>query len=129
MAHVDRSYHGQKKRKSIGSISTVASSACNATIIDASQGDLFRLTTSPCGSGSLAVSFDIQNAYDGQTIDIIYDANDACDDESVVITLEGLAVVGSPLTAVDTGNVNFIKVYIYDADGGANAGAYATIVT
>ena len=130
MANVNsRSYHGQKKRKSIGSFTSAACAAAVALTLDASKGDLFTLTTSPCGCGASAVSFDITNAHDGQVIDIIYDANDACDDTCIVVTLEGLAVVGSGLTAVASGNVNFIKVYVYDADGGANAGAYTTITT
>jgi len=120
-----RSYHGKKKRRSIGSITSGVSAGTVALTLDASKGDLFTLTTAGTGTGATAVSFDIINAHDGQEIDIIYDANDNNDDTSPTVTLEGAAVVGS-LTAIGSGNVNFIKVHIFDAQGGANAGAYAT---
>lgn len=131
MANVNsRSYHGQKKRKTIGSRTLAASAGAVTVEVDASKGDLFKLITTAGGTGATP-TFNVVNAHDGQRIDIYYQTNDTCDGTTIPVQLEGSVVVGSSLTAVATvANVNFIRVHVSDADAASGIlAAYAEITT
>lgn len=120
-----RSYHGQKKRKVIGSQELAASAGATTITVDASQGDIFRLVTAVDGTGSTP-TFNIINAHDGQEVWISYAANDANDGTSIPVQHEASAVSGSPFTAnVTSDNVNLIIVRVFDSNNASGVDAAA----
>ena len=115
MSH--RSYSGSLKKKSIGVRALGISAGAVTVVVDASQGDLFTLSTASSGTGSTP-TFNVLNPYDGQEIWIRVDSNDACDGTSIAIQLDGSAVVDSPI--IITANAeNLIKVRVMENGGAA----------
>lgn len=119
MAGNNRSYHGQKKRKSIGSATSGISEGAKTVIVDASKGDLFELSTAATGTGS-TITFDIQNPHDGQEISILYLSNNASDSTASVVRLDKqdgvtpAAVAGASATTVSVSNLIIVKVFDKD---------------
>jgi len=113
-----RSYHGQKKRKSIGSRVLAADPGTQIIVVDAGQGDLFSVITDACGSGALNLTLNIVNAHDGQTLWVRYDSNDACDDPTLVIQLDGTGITFTEPT-VNTIGDHILEIKIFDASDAA----------
>ena len=113
-----RSYHGQKKRKSIGSLTLAADPGVQVIRIDASKGDLFSLITASGGSGATNITLNVVNAHDGQTLWVRYDANNASDDATFVVQLEGTNISFTEPTVTTAGD-HLYEIKIIDASDAA----------
>ena len=114
MAHVDRSYHGQLKRKSIGSRTLAEDNAAVVVTIDAGLGDLFTLITAAGGCGACDITLNVIHAHDGQTLWVRYDANHACDADPLPVQLNGTAITFTE-PAIATAGDHLIEIKILDA--------------
>lgn len=118
MAKRKNVHHGSKRMAAKSKAFTA--STVGAQSFDVSDADLIKVSTvaSACGT---QVTVNITDIYEGQTVHVDFDSNDACD--TLVVTLNGTSSSVDIATAVTANQRSLSRVVVLDSASESEKGS------